>query len=152
MSTVTLKEEIEAVHDALCYSLMGSQRYHHAVFDRAAAGEIAVFGSKPTVDDQKNMIWSWCNRVYIANQIAYILTYAHHPDCNRAIEYIADSDHCNGGGALLQKPSEFYNKLQSIRYNLYSNGGQCMLNGEDMARLDNLIAAVAAEIISAKGE
>jgi len=138
-----MKEEIEQVFDALYCSVMGSAPYHHAVIDRTAIPDIL----KASIDDQRDHIWSWCNRVYIANQCAYILTYSHRADCDRKIDFIADYTECHNGGQLIQKPGRFYRMLQSIQYNLYSNGGQCMLCREDMERLDNLIAVIANDII-----
>ena len=143
MSTIVMKEEIESVCDALCFSLLGSGRLHYAVCDRTAVPDIL----KASVDDMKGHIWEWCNRVYIANQCAYILTYSHRADCDKTIDFIADVDQCKNGGILIQKPERLYRLLQSIQYNLVSNGGQCMLCHEDMIRLDNLIAVLANDLI-----
>jgi hypothetical protein len=143
MSTIVMKEEIQQVCDALCFSILGTERYHFAVYDKTAIPDIHT----ASVDDMKDHIWAWCNRVYIANQCAYILTYAHRGDCDRNIDFIVDADHCHNGGELIQNPGRFYRMLQSIQYNLCSNGGQVMLCHEDMVRLDNLIAVLAIEII-----
>ena len=143
MSTIPMKEEIEQVFDALYCSVMGNARYHFAVIDRAAIPDIL----KASVDDQRDHIWAWANRVYIANQCAYILTYAHRGDCDRNIDFISDAAQCHHGGQLIQNPGRFYRMLQSIQYNLVSNGGQCMLCREDMERLENLIAVLASELV-----
>lgn len=143
MSTIPMKEEIESVCDALCFSILGTKRYHFAVCDKTAIPDIHT----ASVDDMKDHIWSWCNRVHIANQCAYILTYAHRADCDRTIDFIADADHCHHGGELIQNPGRFYRMLQSIQYNLCSNGGQVMLCREDAERLDNLIAVIAEQMI-----
>jgi hypothetical protein len=144
MSTIVMKEEIEQVCDALCFSILGTHRYHFAVCDRVAITDTL----KASVDDQKDVIWAWCNRVFIANQCAYILTYSHRADCDRMIDFIGDADHCHNGGQLIINPSRFYRMLESIRYNLYSNGGQLMLCREDMERLENLIAVLASDVVS----
>ena len=143
MSTIVMRDEIQQVCDALCFSILGTHRYHFAVCDRTAIPDAL----NASVDDQKGVIWEWCNRVYIANQCAYILTYSHSGDCDRKIDFIDEVNHCHNGGQLITTPSRFYRMLQSIQYNLYSNGGQCMLCHQDMVRLENLIAVLANEII-----
>jgi hypothetical protein len=93
------------------------------------------------------MIHAWGNRVYIANQCAYILTYAHRADCKCNINFIADRNQCRHGADLLLNIGRFYRTLESIQYNLYSNGGQCMLCHQDMVRLDTLIEQVGRDIV-----
>jgi hypothetical protein len=143
MSVIVMRDEIESVCDALCFSLLGSGRLHYAVCDKTAVPDIL----KASVDDMKGHIWEWCNRVYLANQCAYILTYSHRGDCNKTLDFIADVNQCKNGGQLITNPDRLYRMLQSIQYNLYSNGGQYLLCHEDMIRLDNLIAVVANELI-----
>lgn len=148
MSVMDLKSEIEQVNDALQISaLSGSIGYYRAVFDQAAYADIAMYGEKPTVQEQQDMIHAWSNRVYIANQCAYILTYAHRADCPRNLNFIADNGQCHHGGDLLDNPARLYRMLESIRYNLYSNAGQCMLCREDMDRINNLIEMVGRDIV-----
>lgn len=148
MTVADLKEEIEAVCDALQFSVLGcSCSWHRAIFDQSAYADIAMLGEKPTIEQQQDMIHAWCNRLYVANQCAYIFTYAHHPECNRKINFISDRDHCHHGAELIQNPARLYRTLEYIKYNLYSNGGQCMFSGEDMARLDELIALIARDIV-----
>lgn len=137
MSVVIMRDEILQVADALYCDAMGNRAYLHAVLKEPRA----------TIDEEKEAIGIWVGRVYIANQIAYILTYAHHADCRRKIDLFDDSDAWMHGGLLITNPARFYRVLESIRYNLYSNGGQVVLCAEDMQRLDGLIAALARVIV-----
>ena len=65
MSTIVMKEEIESVCDALCFSLLGSGRLHYAVCDRTAVPDIL----KASVDDMKGHIWEWPTRSRISSPI-----------------------------------------------------------------------------------
>lgn len=141
MSTIVMKDEIGQVRDALYWDAMGARRLLHAVCD-----QVPPFPSKNTIDDDKSGIYEWANRVYIANQIAYILTYSHRSDCDRKIQML-DKDCWHNGGELVKNPARFYRILESIKYNLYSNGGQVLLCHEDMERLDNLKAMLAREVV-----
>lgn len=151
MSVCDAREEIQQVCDALLMDQYGSGRFARAVFNQEAAAEIAVFGKPATQDEIKSMIYHWCNRVYMANQIAYIMTYSHHPECSREINDIGDEGTFRKGGDLLGNLRRFHGTLKHIRYNLYSNSGRYMLCREDMDRLDTLIewtASYALESIS----
>lgn len=143
MSVMDMKNEIEFVCDALCISILGSSRYHHAVCDREAIPDIL----KATIDYQKDVVHSWCNRLYVANQCAYIFTYAHRAECDRKINFIADVGQCRHGNDLIANIGRFYRTLESIRYNMYSNSGQCMLCREDMDRLNTLIEYIGRDIV-----
>jgi hypothetical protein len=144
MSVVECKEEIEQVCDALLCNQYGQGQFSRAVFNHAAAAEIIIYGKQPTQDEIRSMIWNWCNRVYMANQCAYILTYSHHPECSTKINFIGDENTFHKGGDLLANLRRFHGTLQHIRYNLYSNGGRYILCHEDMDRLDTLIEWVAS--------
>jgi hypothetical protein len=132
-----MRDEILQVADALYWDAMGARQYLYNV--------IAVPGA--TIDEEKDAIRAWTGRLYIANQITYILTYAHHGDCSRKLDLFDDSDPWNHGADLIQNPARFYRVLESVRYNLYSNGGQVMLSGPDMQILDSLIATLARVIV-----
>lgn len=150
MSVMEMREEIQQVNDALQCSLLGcSSGYHRAVFDQAAYADIAAFVQTPTIEQQQDMIHAWCNRLYVANQCAYIFTYSHRSDCDKKINFIAPRNECHNGGLLLAKIDRFYRMLESIRYNLYSNVGLCMLCREDMDRLNNLIEQIGRDIVAA---
>ena len=140
MSVIDKKQDIEQITDALLYDAMGSRQFVYAVCPE-------LNQMKASVDDYKDIIHAWANRVYISNQCAYILTYAHRDDCDKTINMLTDTDHLNQGGHLLSDLPRFYHILESIKYNLYSNGGQVILCGEDMTRLNDLMAFVSREIV-----
>ena len=140
MSVLDKKSEIEQIADALLWDAMGTRMIVRSVvpeLDRRSALD----------EDYKGSIIEWSNRLYIANQIAYILTYGHHDDVDKTINMIGNEREWLHGGSLLLDFPRFYQTLESIRYNLYSNGGQYMLSGPDTEKLDNLIAVIAREIV-----
>lgn len=137
MSTIILKDEIEQIADALLYDAYGPRELHNVWKIPREAG----------IDTYKTEITAWANRVYIANQIAYILTYSHRDDCDKSITMIADETQWKHGGNLLSDYPRFYRVLESVLYNLYSNGGQVMLSGEDMQKYEEIMGLVAREIV-----
>lgn len=141
MSVIVMRDEINQVCDALYWDAMGRRQIFYAVVDKENP-----FPSQSKVDDERDAIAAWGNRVYIANQLAYILTYSHRSGCDRKIDMI-DRDDWKHGGELVGDYARFYRILESIKYNLWSNGGQVMLCREDMERLDNLIAWLARECV-----
>ena len=140
MSVMDMREEILTVCDALIWDAMGARQYLHTICNEPC------HPVQRSIDDEKSIIAAWGNRVYVANQIAYIFTYSRNADCSREINLLDDADPWNHGADLITNPARFYRTLESIRYNLYSNGGQIMLCHEDMERLNNLIAALARVI------
>lgn len=137
------KEEIENVCDALRLDQIGQGRFYRQVFNRDASCQYIHSGFMPIQEEMQAWIHEWCNRIYMANQCAYIMTYSHREDCDRTISDI--SDKCTGGFALLANLKKFYETLTHIRYNLWSNGGNMMLSSKDEDRLNALIEVVAAE-------
>ena len=141
MSVLDKRQDIEQIADALLYDAMGQRQFVRAV----VPGVNAFCGS---VDDFKDPVIDWCNRLYVANQIAYIFTYSHNDDVDTRINMIERNESLwADGGHLLQDLPRFFRILESIRYNLYSNGGQVMLCGEDMTHLNDLMAFVSREIV-----
>jgi hypothetical protein len=141
MSVMDKRSDIEQIADALYYDAMGQRHFVYAVIPKVNAFSASV-------DDYKEPVIDWCNRLYMANQCAYILTYSHNDDCDKTINLLERNEALWAhGGHLLQDLPRFFRILESIRYNLYSNGGQVMLCGEDMARLNDLMAGIAREIV-----
>jgi hypothetical protein len=141
MSTIILRDEILQVADALYCDAMGARNYLHTVIDEPA------HPLKFSIEDEKSLIYAWVNRLYVANQIAFIFTYSHKAECDRKIALFDEQDIWHDGAELIQNPARWYRRLQSIGYNIISNGGQCMLCREDMERLHNLAARIASEVI-----
>ena len=141
MSVIDKRDEILQVCDALYWDAMGERKYLHTISNEPG------HPSSRTIDDEREIIAAWANRVYVANQVAYIFTYSHNPDCVMVINQFNDADAWKNGAELIKNPARFYRVLESIRYNLYSNGGQIMLCREDMERLDDLMAALARVVV-----
>jgi len=140
MSVLDKKSEIEQIADALLWDAMGTRMIVRSV--------VPELNPRTAPDeDYKGSIIEWSNRLYIANQIAYILTYGHHDDVDKTINMIGNEREWLYGGSLLLDFPRFYRTLASIRYNLYSNGGQYMLSGPDMEKLNDLMAIIAREIV-----
>jgi hypothetical protein len=137
MSVIGLREEIEQVADALLYDTMGPRAFKY----------VWELPKDASIDDYKHEITAWANRLYISNQIAYILTYSHRDDCDKSIIMMADEKSWKHGGHLVLDYPRFYRMLESIRYNLYSNGGQVVLSGPDMQKLSEIMAVIAREIV-----
>lgn len=91
-------------------------------------------------DAAEDHIHYWMNRLYWANQLAYMLTYG---DADRTIRDLPEGYH----KVIPMGLKQLYAQLQSIQYNLVSNGGRVMFGKDDMERLENLIASVARRII-----
>ena len=94
-------------------------------------------------EEAKNtMIFTWVDRLYLANQIAAAITYVKEREFTLEHLRVTLLD-------LDPYPTlpEFYEQLRSIRYNIYTNNGRCMFGHDDMTRLDDLIDAVAHQII-----
>lgn len=140
MSVLDKRQDIEQITDALLYDALGSRQFVHAV-----CNDLNAFSAN--VEDYKGIIYAWANRLYIANQIAYILTYSHNDDCDMTIVQLNDTNHLNHGGYLMKDIARWYRMLESIKYNLFSNGGQVMLCREDMERLDTLMSVLSREIV-----
>lgn len=137
MSVIVMREEILQVADALYWDAMGARAYLHAVVKEPYS----------SIDIEKDVIKAWANRLYIAQQCAYILTYAHRDDCDKSINLFDESDPWNHGADLITNPARFYRVLESVKYNIFSNGGQFMLCADDMQKLDDLIAMLARAVV-----
>jgi hypothetical protein len=141
MSVMGKRDEIIQVCDALYWDAMGERKYLHTISNEPC------HPVSRTIEDEKSIVAAWGNRLYVANQIAYIFTYSHHAECNMKIDLLDESEAWKHGADLITNPARFYRVLESIEYNLYSNGGQVMLSGQDMQRLKDLIAAVARVVV-----
>jgi len=99
---------------------------------------------KGTFDDECANIICWVDRLYIANQLAYHTTYTSHEN-KFEVELLDDPDIKNNGCNWDNK--KLYSFLNSLHYNLISNGGRSFISEEDMNRLDALISITARKII-----
>ena len=86
----------------------------------------------------QNKIKWWLQRVFASNQMAYIWQYAHNDSISKEIEKI-DMDSLQGR----QLPNyELYGELRSLRYNLYTNGGNCFIQEKDLTFLNEIISGL----------
>lgn len=83
----------------------------------------------------------WMDRLYIANQIAFLYTYNSEKDMK--IDRL-DEKHIVG---LPLPGKQLLEKLSSLRYNLQSNSGHSFVSQEDAERLERLINGLKDEII-----
>lgn len=141
MSTIVMRDEIKQIADALYWDALGERNLLHCVIDAPC------HPCTNSIDDERSMIIAWANRIYVANQIAYIFTYSHRADCDRKIDQFSGDEHFTHGGDLITNKARFYRMLQGVEYNLYSNGGQYMLSHEDTERLQKLMATLASSVI-----
>ena len=98
------------------------------------------FGGKDDEDTKMRFIVSWMERVYVANQMAFIYNYR---DEEQTISFLEESH-------LKFQPmgmKALYEELEGIEYNLYTGAGRMFISEEDMTRLQNLKALVAKELI-----
>lgn len=86
----------------------------------------------------------WVDRLYIANQLAFHQTYTR---TNKfEIETLDDKDITPQG--LNWDTKKLYDWLNSVNYNIYSNGGRSFLSRDDHERLKGLISGLARRIIA----
>jgi len=89
------------------------------------------FGLNP--DPKPYDIYAFVERLYIANRLAY--SYQYGDDDPITIPRLKKEDFAG----MPYRAKEFIEILNSIRYNLYTNNGQCFLGQEDMERIDRLL-------------
>ena len=86
---------------------------------------------------QNKLVW-WIQRVSASNQMAYIWQYAHNDSVSKEIEKL-DMESLNGK----QLPTyKLYSLLRSLRYNLYTNGGNCFIQEKDLTFLNGIISGL----------
>jgi len=137
MSVFINTKEIKTICTALYWDKMGSHKYQHIFTDERTISD----------DDYRQEVYNVFNRVYIANQIAYILTYAHHEDLDKSIDLLDYDDTLWNSQPAIMTTERLYRTLESIEYNLYSNGGQVVLGGADMAKLQDLQKCLARDVV-----
>src|SRR3972149_2710559 len=85
-----------------------------------------------------NLRYDFINTLYRSNQKAYDLTYGEKNEVNdlpsfEILKDIKENEFNNNTDLLILK-------LRSIRYNIYSNGGNTYANKNTLEKLDNLIS------------
>ena len=105
-------------------------------------------------DNDKNKFYdshipSFFNRLYIANQAVSILQYGQHKDEPREIELLTDEE-CESSG-YFGDFKEFLKELNSLQYNLISNGGNGFTQEKDVDALQRIVDAVKDILLGQKG-
>ncbi len=128
-----------------------SDQYSRCVFDQCEdyyyqniCYNICNYDTQPEkryAQAKRSMIYNWVNRLSIANQLASALTYNHGEDY--CIKQLQEQPY----GIIPYTTHEFHERLNSVRYNLFTNSGRCMFSHEDMNRLDNLIKTTSTILI-----
>lgn len=85
---------------------------------------------------QDKIKW-WIQRLWASNQMASIWQY--HDKTENHIEVISVDEMKQGR----QLPNfELYQELNSLRYNLYTNGGNCFVQEKDLEMLDSITSGL----------
>ena len=135
---------------ALTWAIIANNNHREAIKIVRDKYETMIF--KMGSDAEDNRIKSFFDRVYIANQLAYYVSYqdecAH--DGSFKVERLQDEDiapFTKANNKQLNSPRAIYNFLTSIRYNIISQAGRSFLDEQDSERLENLIQHFASIII-----
>ncbi len=100
-------------------------------------GELAKLKMYPPTEGQLDKaILCWVERLYIANALAFEYQYGDSDPIT--IKRLNEKDL---EGQLLIR-GEFWEKLRSLRYNLYTNSGRIFLGEDDLAKLSAFIQLI----------
>ena len=135
---------------ALAWAIIANNNHREAIKIVRDKYETMLF--KMNSEDEDNRIKSFFDRVYIANQLAYYISYQ--DECSKdgsfKIERLQDEDiapYTKARNKQLNSSRAIYNFLTSIRYNIISQAGRSFLDEQDSERLENLIQHFAISII-----
>lgn len=96
---------------------------------------------KDQQDIAENKIACWMDRLYIGNQLAYIYTYDYD---GQEIDRLQSE---NIGAYTTWSDLKILEKLESLKYNLYSNSGHIFVGPEDLEKLESLLTSLRQKII-----
>jgi len=97
---------------------------------------------KPTMEGTEHAIKAFVERLYLANQLAFITMYGKAKE-----ETIVRLEEHELDGGLLGSKS-FLRTLESIHYNLYTNAGRIFLGREDEERLERYIRYLRSKLLA----
>ena len=98
-------------------------------------GELALLGAYPPTEEKlRHKINCFCERLYIANALAYQYGYGEKISVERLEEKDLE-------GSLIQMKA-LSEKLRSLRYNIFTNSGHSFLSEDDAKKLDRLIQMI----------
>jgi hypothetical protein len=92
---------------------------------------------KMDAEDIQNRAFHFCDRLYMANQLAYYLTYSSELDEDGSIKLARLQAEDLNVPAMDGKT--LHEDLRSLDYHIISNAGRSMFSAEDLQRLTQLI-------------
>lgn len=136
------KEEISNIYKSLKWLTYG---YNNAI-DRVIPFNYSEYLEAKSLDEKhdyesfiQEKLVNFIDRLWLSNQMAFILQYGRKNKDHREIEFITDADLDNGK----QLPNyELYSQLNSLRYNLYTNGGNSFIQQKDLEFLEGIISGL----------
>lgn len=94
----------------------------------------------------KNVLGCWVDRLYISNQLAYYYMYERDKKKFQIDIDRLEVEDIKGG--VFVKAKDILKDLNSIRYNLMTNGGNSFAGPKDAERLDRAIDQLQGKIIA----
>lgn len=89
----------------------------------------------------KGYIGAFFDRLFVANQVCAIYQYG--DKVGTSIERLEETD-CIG---TWLEDRKLWDKLRSLQYNLFTNGGSSFVSEKDLDRLESIISRVGTRII-----
>ena len=132
-------EEIGSIYKTLEQEVYHDSIYNLLSIERADPEILKVCYKGNDVEYKKTHLHGFISRLWIANQCAGIMQYGHHDDYDKTIKMF-DSD--NKDGKVLAE-YELYDEVNSLMYNLYTNGGNCFAQNKDREFLEHIISVIA---------
>lgn len=140
MSVITFSEsEIGSIFKTLEMEIYHDSIYNLVRIERADPEILKICYDNDEIKYKRVHLEGFMNRLWIANQCAGILQYGHHEDFNKEIKQF-DSD-AKLGSVLPEH--ELYAEVQSLLYNLYTNGGNCFAQKKDIEFLESIVNTIA---------
>lgn len=101
--------------------------------------DVCYDGNK--ADFVENRLFRFVQRLFIANQVAYMLQYRHNHAISSELE-ILESDDLKFGNRKLMSVDELLKELNSIYYNVFTNDGNYVLSKPDEEMLESIIGSL----------
>lgn len=134
-------EEIGSIYKTLEQEIYHDSIYNLVKLDRADPEILKVCYDNDEVKYKRTHLHGFISRLWIANQCAGIAQYGHHEDYNKTIKMFDSDDKL---GQVLAE-HELYSEVNSLLYNLYTNGGNCFAQTKDIKFLENIVGTIAVK-------
>lgn len=120
-------------------TIINDARLNQKFLSHADIGYLALLKAWPiSQEDLENKVHCWVERLYIANALAYQYNYSREfPELK--IPRLEEKDL---NGSLIPTNKELLKQLESLKYNLFTNAGNCFLSEEDMDKLDRMTSLI----------